>query len=196
MLADFPWWAMLGLFLVFDDLAQYWWHRLSHTVPAIYAFHRAHHEASYMSVRLVYRNNLLYYATMPGSWLSAVLVYMGGGPVFVGYAVVKSAVIIGAHSSVPWDAPLHRIKGLHRLAWVLERLISTPCTHAAHHGLNAGDGATHHTGNYGNLLYVWDVLFGTARITRRWPASYGIENLPPANWAQQLLHPLIPVPKP
>jgi sterol desaturase/sphingolipid hydroxylase (fatty acid hydroxylase superfamily) len=193
-LAGLPWWGMVGLFLLFDDLPQYWWHRLSHSVPALYAFHRAHHEARYMSVRLMYRNNLLYYATMPGGWLSAVLVHMGGGPVYAAYAVVKGAVIAGAHSSVPWDAPLHRYRALHPVAWVLERLISTPCTHAAHHGLNEADGATHHRGNYGNLLYIWDVIFGTARITRRRPAGYGIERLPPATWTQQLFHPFLPVP--
>ena len=80
-LADLPWWTMAGLFLLFDDLPQYWWHRLSHTVPALYALHRVHHEARYMSVRLVYRNNLLYYATLPGGWLSAILVHLGGGPI-------------------------------------------------------------------------------------------------------------------
>ncbi len=188
-LVALPWWAMVGLFLLFDDLPQYWWHRLSHAVPALYAFHRTHHEARYMSVRLMYRNNLLYYAAMPGLWTSAVLVHLGGGPVYAVYAILKGAVIAGAHSAVPWDAPLHRRSALHPLAWVLERLISTPATHAAHHGLDEGDGVTHHRGNYGNLLYIWDVLFGTALITRRRPAAYGIAHLPPANWAQQLFHP-------
>src|SRR5579862_2033691 len=189
-LATLPWWAMVGLFLLFDDLPQYWWHRLSHAVPTLYGFHRTHHEAQYMSVRLMYRNNLLYYAAMPGLWTSAVLVHLGGGPVYAVYAVVKGAVIAGAHSAVPWDAPLHRSRALHPLAWVLERLISTPATHAAHHGLDARDGVTHHQGNFGNLLYVWDVIFGTALITRSRPAAYGIEHLPPATWSQQLFHPL------
>ena len=72
-------------------------------------------------------------------------------------------------------------------------MISTPATHAAHHGLSAEDGITHYKGNYGNLLFLWDVLFGTAKITRRYPVSYGIEGLAPASWAAQLLHPLVPV---
>ena len=30
-------------------------------------------------------------------------------------------------------------------------------------------------GNYGNLLFFWDVLFGTARITRQYPPAFGVE---------------------
>ena len=31
ILADLPWWGMVGLLLVCDDMTQYWWHRLSHS---------------------------------------------------------------------------------------------------------------------------------------------------------------------
>jgi sterol desaturase/sphingolipid hydroxylase (fatty acid hydroxylase superfamily) len=31
VLADMPWWGMVGVLLVLDDMTQYWWHRLSHT---------------------------------------------------------------------------------------------------------------------------------------------------------------------
>ena len=65
----------LGLFLLLDDMVQYWWHRASHTFPWLYNLHRAHHNARYMSVRLVYRNNVLYYAMMPNLWMSGVLIY-------------------------------------------------------------------------------------------------------------------------
>ena len=37
---------------------------------------------------------------------------------------------------------------------------------------------------------LWDVLFGTARITRRYPEAYGIENEAPQSWAAQLVWPL------
>ncbi|MFC3785680.1 hypothetical protein GGR90_003339 [Sphingopyxis italica] len=41
-------------------------------------------------------------------------------------------------------------------------------------------------------LFFWDILFGTAKITRRFPQSYGVENLPPATLGQQLLWPIFP----
>ncbi|MDB6144570.1 MAG: fatty acid hydroxylase [Pseudomonas sp.] len=194
-LANLHWLAGLGLFLVFDDLTQYAWHRLTHRVPFLYALHRAHHSAAYMSVRIVYRNNSFYYLLMPGIWFAGALIYMGLAPVYYGYLIVKMLVIIGAHSSVAWDEKLYRIPALRPLMWILERTISTPSTHAAHHGLNADDGLTHYKGNFGNLLFFWDVLFGTAKITRRRPATYGIEDLNPVSWQQELFWPLARSPK-
>ncbi len=184
--------AAIALFLVLDDMTQYWWHRTSHSVSWLYHLHRAHHDGRYMSVRLVYRNNIFYYAMMPGIWMSAVLVYLGLGWVYAGYIVVKMLVVIGAHSDVAWDAPLYRIKWLSPVMWVVERTISTPATHHAHHGRHADDPAVHYKGNFGNLLFFWDVLFGTAKITRSYPQSYGVENLAPASMGQQLLWPLVP----
>src|SRR5690242_18627747 len=35
-LANIHWVAGLGLFLLFDDLTQYWWHRLTHRLPFLY----------------------------------------------------------------------------------------------------------------------------------------------------------------
>ena len=68
------------------------------------------------------------------------------------------------------------MKWLHPLAWVLERTISTPATHWAHHALTNDDGIGHYKGNFGNLLFVWDMLFGTAKITRRYPANVGLQD--------------------
>ncbi len=184
--------AAIALFLILDDMMQYWWHRASHSFAWLYNLHRAHHNAQYMSVRLVYRNNLFYYAMMPGIWLSGILIYLGLGWVYAGYIVVKLTVITGAHSDVAWDKPLYRIKWLSPVMWLVERIISTPSTHHAHHGRHSEDPATHYKGNYGNLLFFWDVLFGTAKITRSYPESYGVENLAPATLGQQLAWPLFP----
>ena len=47
-LAHAPWYAALALFLVFEDMMQYWWHRASHSTAWLYNLHRAHHNARYM----------------------------------------------------------------------------------------------------------------------------------------------------
>lgn len=190
-LAGIPWIAGFVLFLLFDDMTQYWWHRLTHRVPALYALHRAHHSAPYMSVRIVYRNNSFYYLLMPGIWLSGVLIYLGLAPVYYGYLILKMTVIFAAHSSVAWDDKLYRIRALRPVVWILERTFSTPSTHSAHHGLTAEDGVTHYKGNFGNLLFFWDVLFGTAKITRRRPPAYGIEHLSPISWKEELFWPIV-----
>jgi sterol desaturase/sphingolipid hydroxylase (fatty acid hydroxylase superfamily) len=140
---------------------------------------------------VVYRNNVFYYLMMPGIWLSGMLIYLGGGWVYAVYLPIKMAVIIGAHSDVRWDQKLYDIPWLSPVMWVVERTISTPATHSAHHGKHADDGVTHYKGNYGNLLFLWDVIFGTAKITRRYPHKFGVENLPDTTAAEQLFWPLV-----
>ncbi len=182
---------LIGLLVIGDDMLQYWWHRASHTFPFLYGLHRAHHNGNYMSIRIVYRNNILYYAFMPSLWVSGVLVYMGAGEVYVYYIVVKLSVIFGAHSNVRWDAKLLKAQWFSPIMWVIERTISTPATHAAHHGKYSSDPATHYKGNFGNLFFFWDVIFGTAKITREYPKEYGVENLAPMSGKAQLLWPIL-----
>ena len=193
MLKTWHWLPVFGLFLIFDDMTQYWWHRITHATPWLYKLHRPHHQAEYLSIRIVYRNNIFYYFLMPGLWLSGILIYLGGGWVYAGYIILKMTVIYGAHSDLRWDKHLYGIKGLAPLMWVLERTISTPATHSAHHGKHAADGVTNYKGNYGNLLFFWDILFGSAKITRRYPEKFGVENLPKTSVAEQLLWPVVRV---
>ena len=191
MLTDIPIIFGIGLFIIFDDMLQYWWHRASHTFAWLYGLHRSHHNAEYMSIRIVYRNNILYYAFMPSLWASGALIYLGLGHVYAGYIIVKMLVIYGAHSNARWDEALYRISWLSPLMWLLERTISTPATHSAHHGKHASDPATNYKGNFGNLFFFWDVLFGTAKITRTYPEKFGVEGLAPMSAQAQLLWPLL-----
>lgn len=191
-LRDLPGWAMVAIILVADDMTQYWWHRLSHT-PMLWPLHRAHHSAKYMSIRITYRNNFFYYMLMPGLWAGGILVYLGFGAVYAGYVVVKIAVILGAHSAWRWDEPLYRIRALRPIMWIVERTISTPATHWAHHALSNADGIGHYKGNFGNLLFLWDMLFGTAHITRQYPPAVGLEDdrlFGEEHWADQMFYPL------
>lgn len=127
-------------------------------------------------------------------WLSGVLLYLGFGWVYVAYTIVKLSVIIGAHSAVRWDAWLYRRPALRPLAWLLQRTISTPATHFAHHALVQNDGIGHYSGNYGNLLFLWDVLLGTAHITQRYPPAYGLADDRQHGaepWLVQFVYPLL-----
>ena len=188
-------WQVLA-FLVLDDMTQYWWHRLSHANRLMWKLHRPHHVVEEMGVLVTYRNAVLYYALMPGIWLSAALVFLGMGYVYLFYLPVKLVVILLAHSETRWDRFLYSRPWLHPLAWVVERTISTPGTHFAHHGLTAEDGVSHPNGNYGNLLFIWDVLFGTAKITRQYPTRFGAWNKLKEPWYVQLLFPILRSKKP
>ncbi|MDD7913453.1 sterol desaturase family protein [Polaribacter ponticola] len=184
-------WLQVISFLIFDDLTQYWWHRLSHKNKTLWKLHRPHHVVEEMGVLVTYRNATLFYGLMPGIWFSAILVFLGMGEVYIYYLAVKLIVIIFAHSETKWDRFLYKHKFLRPLAWVIERIISTPATHFAHHGLTAEDGVSHPNGNFGNLLFFWDVLFGTSKITRKYPKKFGAWNQMKEPWYVQLLFPLI-----
>ena len=177
-------------FLILDDMVQYWWHRWSHTNMTMWKLHRPHHVVEEMGVLVTYRNAILYYAFMPGIWFSGILIYLGMGYVYIFYVTVKLIVILLAHSETKWDRFLYRYKVLHPLAWIIERTISTPSTHFAHHGLTAEDGISHPNGNFGNLLFFWDILFGTAKITRKYPEIFGAWNQIKEPWYIQLLFPI------
>ena len=184
------WWHIIA-FLILDDLTQYWWHRFSHVNKKMWKLHRPHHVVEEMGVLVTYRNAVLYYAFMPGIWFSAVLIYLGMGYVYLFYLPIKLIVILLAHSETKWDKFLYRYKILNPLAWIIERTISTPSTHFAHHGLTAEDGVSHPNGNYGNLLFIWDVIFGTSKITRKYPSKFGAWNRLKEPWYVQLFFPLI-----
>ena len=189
-ISSFFLWHILA-FLIFDDLTQYLWHRFSHENAFMWKLHRPHHVVEEMGVLVTYRNSFLYYAFMPGIWFSAVLIFSGMIEVYLYYVPIKVSIILLAHSEIKWDRFLYKYKILHPLAWIVERTISTPCTHYAHHGLTAEDGVSNPNGNYGNLLFFWDVLFGTAKITRKYPTRFGAWNKMKEPWYVQLFFPII-----
>jgi sterol desaturase/sphingolipid hydroxylase (fatty acid hydroxylase superfamily) len=183
-------WAFL-IICIADDLTQYWYHRLHHEIPWLWRFHRTHHSASYMGMAMASRQNFIYTVFFSQTWLTAALVYFGLGPAAVTVRAIKSIITTLAHSSIPWDAPLYRYKVLHPIAWLVERLISTPATHHAHHAATTDDGIGFYKGNFGNMFFLWDVMFGTAQISRRYPAVYGISHYEGDEWYAQLLWPIL-----
>ncbi len=182
-------WGCL-IIAVADDLTQYWYHRLHHEIPWLWRFHRTHHSASYMGMAMASRQNVIYTIFFSQTYLTAALVYLGLGAPAIIVQGIKGLITTLAHSSLPWDKPFYRFKVLHPAAWVLERLISTPATHHAHHAATADDGVGYYKGNFGNMFFLWDVIFGTALITRQYPAQYGISHYQGDEWYAQILWPI------
>jgi sterol desaturase/sphingolipid hydroxylase (fatty acid hydroxylase superfamily) len=173
-----------------DDLTQYWYHRLHHQVPWLWRFHRTHHSASYMGMAMASRQNLIYTLFFSQIYLTAALSYLGLARQALMVLTIKSVITILAHSAIPWDKPFYKYKILHPVAWVLERFISTPATHHAHHAATTDDGVGYYKGNFGNMFFLWDVLFGTALISRKYPESYGISHYEGDPWQAQFLWPI------
>lgn len=183
------WWGFLIL-CVADDLTQYWYHRLHHEVPFLWRFHRTHHSAPYMGMAMASRQNIIYTMFFSQTYLTSALVYLGLGYPALFVKGIKSLITTAAHSSIPWDKPFYDNKWLHPVAWVLERLISTPATHHAHHADTADDGVGYYKGNFGNMFFLWDIIFGTGIITRKYPRAYGIRHYQQEEWYAQFAWPI------
>jgi sterol desaturase/sphingolipid hydroxylase (fatty acid hydroxylase superfamily) len=190
MFAWVPFWWGFFIIAVADDLTQYWYHRLHHQLPWLWRFHRTHHSATYMGMAMAGRQNFLYTVFFSQIYLTAALTYLGLGYAALFVTVIKSIITLGAHSSIPWDKPFYKYKVLHPVAWVLERIISTPATHHAHHADTHDDGIGYYKGNFGNMFFLWDIIFGTGIITRQYPASYGIKFYKQEEWYAQFLWPI------
>lgn len=183
------WWAFF-IIAVADDLTQYWYHRLHHQVPFLWRFHRTHHSAPYMGMAMASRQNFLYTVFFSQIYLTAALVYLGLGYAALFVTGIKSLITLSAHSSIAWDKPFYKYKILHPIAWVLERLISTPATHQSHHADTVDDGVGNYKGNFGNMFFIWDVIFKTGIITRRYPETFGIKHYKQEEWYAQFLWPI------
>jgi hypothetical protein len=81
------------------------------------------------------RQNAIYTIFFSQTYVTSILVYLGLGPAAVAVLTTKSLIATLAHSRTPWDKPFYHYKLLHPVAWVLERTISTPATHHAHHAV-------------------------------------------------------------
>lgn len=185
-----PFWWAFAIMAVADDLTQYWYHRLHHQLPVLWRFHRTHHSAPYMGMAMASRQNIIYTVFFSQIYLTVALTYMGLGYAALFVGGIKSLITTGAHSSIKWDKPFYTYKALKPIGWVMERLISTPATHHAHHADTTDDGVGYYKGNFGNMFFIWDLIFGTGIITRQYPKAYGLKHYKEEEWYAQLLWPV------
>jgi len=188
-LASWPLIWAVPAYVLLADLLHYGYHRLAHSSPFFWRLHKTHHTATAMSISVSYRENWVYFLLMPDLWLAGALVALGGAElVMVGQLIFGLANVL-IHSAFAWDAWLFHHRWLAPMGRVLERLVQLPSTHRAHHALVDEHGRPPHA-NFGQLLMIWDVLFGTACLAHgRSPQAYGVEAAQKASWARQLWAP-------
>lgn len=186
-----PFWWGVAILCVGDDLTQYWYHRLHHQLPWLWRFHRTHHSSSYMGANMAYRQGMVYAFGFANVWVVAVLTFLGLGPAAIVTSAAKAIVVIASHTAIRWDLPLYRHRILHPIAWLLEHTFIMPAVHHAHHAATTDDGIGYYKGNFGNLFFFWDLTFGTAHITRQYPAHYGVSHYENDPWHSQLLWPFV-----
>ena len=153
-----PLWAMWLITFILIDFVFYIYHRFSHRVRFLWAIHISHHSSEEMNFAV----------SMRQAWLGpiskipffVVLPLLGLDPTIIAVAGVISTLwgVVG-HTQI--------VGKLGPLEWIL----NTPSHHRVHHGANA----EYIDKNYGNLLIIWDRMFGTFEPEKA-KVKYGLVN--------------------
>jgi sterol desaturase/sphingolipid hydroxylase (fatty acid hydroxylase superfamily) len=145
----------LLLFLV-TDFIWYWYHRFGHTVNLFWSAHVVHHQSDDFnyttSVRITFFQSLartLFWSILP----------------VIGFPPIMITVFLLIHGAYPFFTHTHLIGKL----GILEKFMVTPTHHGVHHSSNE----EYLDKNYGDILIIWDKLFGTFAEEKSVPV-YGL----------------------
>ena len=151
-----PWFEQhpLVLFLVYYviyDFTYYWMHRTQHAIPWWWALHSMHHSQRQMSCWTNDRGSYV-----DGFLQSIVLATVG---LFIGVEPEQFALLMFIGELAQNFSHTNVRFGFGRL---FEKVFVDPKFHRLHHMRVDPDRPTLHDCNYGQVLSVWDVVFGTA----------------------------------
>ena len=147
-----PWIVSFALTVLCVTFASYWAHRLMHKTPVLWRIHRVHHADSSVDVSTSLRNHPLeLLVTVPASALGVLI----AGPA-VSVVVASQTLMVAA---AIWDHADFRLP--RHIERALSIFIFTPRLHRVHHN---PERRLHDT-NFGELIVLWDWLFGTLTLT-------------------------------
>ena len=157
------WQHWVGAVLLLD-LWTYWWHRLNHTVPLLWRFHRVHHSDPRMDVTTANRFHL---GEIVISSVFRILLIPLFGVTLGELACFETIMFTNTqvhHANIGLSAKLDRLVRL---------LVTSPAMHKVHHS----NWVPETNSNYTALLSVWDRLFRSFRL-RSDPTgiSFGLED--------------------
>jgi sterol desaturase/sphingolipid hydroxylase (fatty acid hydroxylase superfamily) len=140
-----------GLFYIANDLAYYWMHRAQHAIPWWWALHNMHHSQRQVNC----------WTNARVSWLDVVLesCLLATVGLLMGVDAGQFALLVLLTELVQYLAHTNTRLGFGR---ILERIVITPRFHRLHHMRVDPARPNLHNCNYGQVLAVWDNLFGTA----------------------------------
>jgi len=156
--AIIPLWGMWLLTFALIDFVFYIYHRMSHRMRFLWAIHMSHHSSEEMNFAVSFRQAWFGPISKIPFFISLPLI--GLDPTIIAVAGVMSTLwgIVG-HTQI--------VGKLGPLEWVF----NTPSHHRVHHGSNK----QYIDKNYGNLLIIWDRMFGTFEPERE-QVQYGLVN--------------------
>jgi len=151
-----PWFQQhpLALFLAYYaiyDFAYYWMHRVQHWIPWWWALHSMHHSQRQMSC----------WSNDRGSYIDGFLqsIFLATVGLVVGVEPDQFALLMFVGELAQnWSHANVRF-GFGR---AFDKLFVDPKFHRLHHMIVDPERPRLHNCNYGQVLSVWDVLFGTA----------------------------------
>ncbi|PKG85186.1 hypothetical protein CXF85_06185 [Colwellia sp. 75C3] len=170
-------WPLFLQFLVMillGELMQYWWHRLSHKLPVLWALHDVHHQPKNI------------YSLNTGRFhpIDKIVEF---------FADILVFVLIGATSElIAFYYVFYAVNGLLQHANLrlnfgyLNYIFATVENHRLHHDIN------HHKANcnYGNNCMIWDHVFGSYRHYSNKVTKVGTLDIAPNTFIKQIFHPL------
>lgn len=151
--------------LIINDFVAYWVHRISHEWQVFWPFHAVHHSAEVMSPITNYRKHPVY--VLISVVVRGLVVGVFQALVF---ALMVGRVDIWMIGSVNAAYFIFHVLGSnlrHSHVWfsygpVLERILISPAQHQIHHSTNI----VHFNKNFGEVLAIWDWMFGTLYIPK------------------------------
>lgn len=137
------WWVWVLLFFA-DDLAYYWFHRVSHESRVFWASHVVHHSSQHFNLSTALRQTWV-----PMTYLPFYLpLALAGFPPWM--------ILLAQSWSLIYQFWIHTER-VRRLPRIFEAVLNTPSHHRVHHGSNH----QYLDKNYAGILIIWDRLFGT-----------------------------------
>lgn len=157
--------ALALIVFVITDFANYWIHRLHHDTRVLWPLHAVHHSAEVLTPLTAYRQHPL--SGMVSTAMTTVIFGVVFGLMVGTFSPDLSiAEIAGANAFVVL-ANMTVTNFLHSHIWisfgpVLERMFISPAQHQIHHSIEP----RHFNRNYGQVLAIWDWMFGTLYLIR------------------------------
>ncbi|WP_254639874.1 sterol desaturase family protein [Chitinophaga sp. GbtcB8] len=142
--------------LILTDFIWYWYHRLAHEVNILWGAHVVHHQSEDFNYTVSARITVFQAVARMMFW--SVLPVIGFPP-----AMIISVQLV--HGLYPFFIHTRTIGKL----GVLEYIFVTPSHHRVHHACNE----KYLDKNYGDVLIIWDKLFGTF-VTEEEEPEYGL----------------------
>jgi sterol desaturase/sphingolipid hydroxylase (fatty acid hydroxylase superfamily) len=145
----------LALFIA-TDFVWYWYHRLAHTINIFWCVHVVHHQSEDFNYTVSARITVLQAFVRTGFWSVLPL---------AGFSAEMITSILLVHEVYPFFVHTQLIGKM----GILEHIIVTPSHHRVHHACND----EYLDKNYGDVLIIWDKLFGTF-VEEKAPPVYGL----------------------